>query len=426
MRGLSRLTGLCPLVFALACSVYDASLIDGRVAGLPARPAANTSSPDDSESLLFAFNEIFLRQSAEMAARVGIDLDSAITTGPNDATCEPPTVDGEVVGQAVVDGEKGVDNAIGSLLLPAVGTALPCLEDNLALTQGRGIGTILLWVRGWNGLDNDASVSVVLTNAVDATSEDPALVGFEGSDPVNLVYLSGRPGVDAPPPRWEQQDYWYLDPDDFDADESGQPSLDLPKRPQADAYVSHGRLVVPLAPGTAFELIAGDGTLPSDGDMTIAVNGGYLMGDIDQERTKLTSGLFAGRLTLEKLAQITPKVGLCAFDAELMQSLIGQFADIVGFPEHDRTGMECDAFSVGVTFSAVVGQVAGLAASSRAALEPCANSGPIQVDRCCPSQWLSGKSRAETCDTFEKVVKAARFDSLSNAIRVPVPEPAPF
>jgi len=426
MRGLGRCTGLCSLVFVLACSVYDAGLIDDGVAGLPARPAANTSSIEDSESLLFALNEIFLRRSAEMAARVGVDLDSTMTTGPNDATCEPPTVEGEVVGQAVVDGEKGVDNAIGSLLLPAVGTALPCLEDNLALTQGRGIGTVLLWVRGWNGLDNDASVSVVLTNAVDATSEDPSLVGFAESDPVNLVYLGERQGVEAPPPRWDHQDYWYLDPADFDADESGRPSLDLPKEPQVDAYVSYGRLVVLLRAGTAFELIAGDGSLPSDGDMTIAVNGGYLMGDIDEERTRLARGLFAGRLTLEKLAQITPKVGLCAFDAELMQSLMGQFADIVGFPEDDGTGMECDAFSVGMTFNAVVGQVAGLAASSRAGLEPCANTGPIQVDRCCPSEWLSGKSRAETCDTFEKVIKAARFDSLSNGIRVPVPEPELF
>ncbi len=160
--------------------------------------------------------------------------------------------------------------------------------------------------------------------------------------------------------------------------------------------------------------------------MTIAVNGGYLLGDIDEDRTGLARGLFAGRLTLEKLGQITPKVGLCAFDAELMQTLIGQFADIVGFPEDDETGKECDAFSVGVTFNAVVGQVAGLAASSRSGLEPCATTEPIQVDRCCPSEWLSGKSRSETCDTFEKVIKAARFDSLSTAIRVPVPEPALF
>lgn len=423
MRTLSRSTGLCALVFALACSVYDSSLIEGGVAGLPNRPAASTSSPDDNESLLFALNDVFLGQSAEMAARIGIDLDATMTTGPYDASCEPPTVDGEVVGQAVVDGEKGIDNAIGAILLPTTGTALPCLEDNLALTQGRGIGTVLLWVQRWNGTANDASVSVVLSNSVDGTNEDPSLVGFTERDPVNLVYLSGDQDIEAPDPAWDNQDSWYLDPGDFDANESGQPSLDLPKTQQLDAYVSYGRLVAPLLPGTEFKLIAGDGALASDGDMTIVVNGGYIMGDISEDHTRLDRGLFAGRLTLERLTDITPRVGLCTFDAELMKSLIGQFADIRGSPEDDGSGMECDAFSVGVTFNAVAGQVAGLAASSLPGLQPCANPEPIEVDRCCPSEWLSGKTRPETCDTPEKVIKAARFDALSSTIEVPVPAP---
>ncbi|TFH32502.1 MAG: hypothetical protein E4H00_01270, partial [Myxococcales bacterium] len=127
-------------------------------AGVPNRPAASTSSPDDVESIAFALNQIFLRQSAEMAASIGIDLDATVTTGRDDATCQPREVDGEVVGQAVVDGGQGIDNAIGAVLLPTTSSALPCLEDNLAMTQGRGIGTILLWVQEWNGLPNDAHV----------------------------------------------------------------------------------------------------------------------------------------------------------------------------------------------------------------------------------------------------------------------------
>ena len=96
-----------------------------------------------------------------------------------------------MVGQAVVDGESGIDNSMGATLLPTTGSALPCLEDNLALTQGRGVGTILLWVQGWNGLSDDASVTAMLTTAVDGTNEDPSLVGFRDNDAVNLVYLSG-------------------------------------------------------------------------------------------------------------------------------------------------------------------------------------------------------------------------------------------
>lgn len=412
------------LVFALACSVYDASLLESGITGLPSRPPANTSSPDDSESALFALHDIFINQSAEIAANIGIDLDAKSTTGPSDATCEPPTIDGEVVGQAVVDGENGIDNAIGKHLLPTTSTALPCLEDNLALTQGRGIGTVLLWVRGWNGTLTDASVTVVLTNSVDATSEDPSLVGFSPQAPANLVYLSGDQDVQAPGPAWGNQDTWYLDPVDFGVDGGGQPSLDFPKTEQLDAYVSHGRLVVPLLPATAFKLIAGDGTLASDGDMTIVVNGGYVLGDISEDRMRLDNGLFTGRLTLERLTEITPKVGLCTFDAELMESLIGQFADIMSSPNDDDTGLECDSFSVGVTFKAVAGRIGGLGTVSRPSLQPCVQTVPIATDFCCPSEWLAGKTRMETCDTPEKVIKAARFDLLSGTVQIPVPGPA--
>lgn len=422
-RRLSRTTGLCAFAFALGCSVYDSSLMQAGVSGLPVRPPADTSSPDDSESLLFALNDIFINQSADLAAHIGVDLDGTTTTGRSNVTCEPRTVDGDVVGQAVVDGDEGIDNAIGAYLLPTTGTALPCLEDNLALTQGRGIGTVLLWVRGWNGTDNDASVSVVLSNSVDGTSEDPSLVGFAEHDPVNLVYLSGGQNVEAPDPGWDNQDSWYLDPADFQFDGAGQPSLDLPKTEQVAAYVSQGRLVVPLLSATAFKLIAGDGTITSDGDMTITVNGGFMLGDISEDRTRIDRGLFAGRFTLERLTAITPKVGLCTFDAQLMESLIGQFADILGTAEDDGTGMECDAFSVGVTFNAMAGRLAGLGAFSRPGLQPCAQAEPIEVDRCCPSEWLDGKTRLQTCNTPEKIIKAARFDALSSGIQIPVPEP---
>jgi len=426
-RTLSRGVGLCTLIFALGCSVYDASLIESSdSAGVPNRPNANTSLPDDSDSIVFALNDVFLRQSAEMAARIGIDLDATVTTGRDDATCEPRVEDGEVVGQAVVDGDKGIDNSIGTVLLPTTGSALPCLEDNLALTQGRGVGTILLWVQGWNGQPNDASVTAMLTTAVDGTSEDPSLVGFGDDDPVNLVYLSGSQKVEAPDPGWDNEDSWFVDPVDFNTDESGVASLDLPKAQQVDAYVSFGRLVVPLLPGTEFKLIAGDGSVPSDGAMTVTVNGGVMMGDISEDHTRLDHGLFAGRFSLEKLGETTPKIGMCSINATVIGTLLGQFADIQQSPENDGSGAECDAFSVGVTFNGVAGQIAGLAAFSRPALAPCATEEPIETDRCCPSEWLDGKTRLETCNTPEKEIKAARFDALPSTVQIPVPEPELF
>ena len=420
---LGRRTSLCALIFALGCSVYDPSLIRSGARGIPLRPPANTSSPGDVATVAFALKDIFIRQSAEVAAQIGMDLDATVTTSRDDATCEPRMVDGAVIGQAVVDGENGIDNSLGATLLPTTGSSLPCLEDNLALTQGRGIGTIVLWVQDWNGESNDASVTAVLTTAVDGTSEDPSLVGFGLRDPHNLVYLDGAQDVAAPDPAWDSQDSWFLDPIDFYTDESSSPSLARPKARQVDGYVASGRLVVPLASGTAFKLIGGDGSLPSDGAMSVVVNGGFLMGDISEDGARLNRGLFAGRFSIDKLGEATPKIGMCDINATVIESLFGQFADIQQFPENDGTGAECDAFSLGVTFTGVAGRIAGLAASSRPQLEPCKDEAAPEIDQCCPSEWLRGKTRVETCDTADKQIKAERFDALPSTVQVPVPTP---
>ena len=371
---------------------------------------------------MFALKDVYIEQSAENAARIGIDLDSVVTTGQDSASCQPRRIDGEVVGQAVVDGLKGTDNSLGTSLLPTVGAVLPCLQDNLALTQGRGIGTIILQIRGWNGQRNDASVTAMLTTAVDGTAEDPSLLGFGPSSGVDVVYAGDLVSA-APDPEWAGQDWWYLDPEDFDADETGQPSVDLPNVAQTDAYVAFGRVVLPLPPGTGFKLIAGDGSLPSDGSMNVVANGGVMMGDLSEDRQGLEHGLFSGRFTIEKLGEATPDIGICAIDATVIENLFGQYADIQSMPELDGTGAECDAFSLGVTFTGVAGRIAGLAVASRPKLDPCADGFDVPEDRCCPSQWLDGRTREDTCETGPQMLKASAFDSLPDVVQVPVPAP---
>lgn len=405
------------------CDVYDARLIEDSVAGPPPRPPADTSSPADAETLMFALKDVYIEQSAENAARIGIDLDSTVTTGQDDASCQPRKVDGEVVGQAVVDGNKGIDNSLGASLLPTVSAVLPCLQDNLALTQGRGIGTILLWIRGWNGQRDDASVSAMLTTAVDGTTEDPSVVGYGRNSDVDLVYTQGAQTESAPDPGWDAEDWWYLDPSDFDEDENGEPSLDLPNAMQTDAYVTFGRVVLPLPDGTAFKLIAGDGSIPSDGAMNVVVSGGFMMGDLTEDLEELGHGLFTGRFSIEKLGEATPDIGVCSINATVIESLFGKYADIQSSPEMDGTSAECDAFSLGVTFTGVAGRIAGLAPGSRPKLAPCAQGSAAPVDRCCPSQWLDGRTREDTCDTPEMMSKAAAFDRLPNTVQVPVPAP---
>lgn len=406
---------------ASSCSVYDQQLIETSTPGVPPRPPEQTSSEDDSQSLVFALKDVFVEQSAENASVIGLDLDSMVTTGQDDASCTPREVDGQVVGQSVVDGDRGIDNSLGATLLPAAGAALPCLQDNLALTMGRGVGTIVIMVQEWNGERNDAHVVATLTTSVDGTMEDPTLVEFATDDDVELVYKDS--GMDAPDPGWANQDSWFVDPADFEATEDGEADFSRPTAP-SDGYVSFGRLVLPLAPGSGFKLIAGDGSLPSDGSMSVFVNGGFMMGDITEDGTRLDHGLFTGRMTLETLASATAEIGICALNATVIQTLFGEYADVPSNPEDDGLGEECDAFSLGVTFVGVAGQVAAAAPRSRSELAPCASADvEFSIDRCCPSQWLAGRAREETCATTEKAFKAAAFDRLPETIELPVAPP---
>ena len=421
-RGVLLGLGLCTLSFVLGCNVYDPSLIEQTNPLVPSRPAPSTSTAQDSDTLVFALKDIFVNPSADDAANTGIDLDAMVTASREGASCEPFTIDGELVGQPVIDGSRGVDNSLAINLLPAVGATLPCLEDNIALTQGRGVGTVVLWIRDWNGMQDDASISALLTTSVDGTREDPALVGFRTQDPYSLVYLS-EPTRAAPGPAWESEDSWFLDPVDFELDSDGAPSLQRPKREQLDGYVAEGRLVVPLTDHTEFKLIAGDGSLETDGAMVVVVNGGFLIADLSDDRGRLERGLFAGRFSIEDLAAATPKIGICDVSASIIENLFGQFADIHRSPSGDGMGLPCDAFSMGITFTGMRGRIAGLASSSRPTLQPCEADGELGVDRCCPSQWLSGESRADTCSTLGLAAKAARFDALPATIEIPIPAP---
>ena len=424
LRGSRRFATLA-CVALVGCNVYDSGLIDSDSAGIPARPPAGTSSKSDSQTLVFALRDLFVEQTAESATRIGLDLDAINTTGDENASCRPRQVEGEVVGQSVVDGEKGIDNSLGATLLPAIGFFLPCLQDNMALTQARGISTIVLIIQDWNGQRNDANVTAMLATAVDGTSEDPSLVGFRGRSDVDLVYLQGSQDNPAPDPAWDEGDFWYLDSLDFERDENEVPDLDRPRVVDREAYIAFGRLVFRLPRETGFKLIAGDGTIPSDGSMVIEANEGVLMGDISEDGRHLERGLYTGRMTLEVLSGMTTRVGICNLNATLVQSLF-EYADSPSEPANDGLDVECDAFSLGVTFTGLVGAVGGLAPGSRVVPLPCDNAETVAIDQCCPSQWLAGNSREETCDTEAKQEKAAAFDRLPATVALPVPPPELF
>ena len=240
------------LLFAAGCTVYDSSLIGQGLADVPERPPAETSSSNDSEEALFAFRNISLDQSGDRWRRFGFDLDGMDTRSVGDASeCVASS------GNPPLDGDKGIDNSFGEHVLPTVVSLISCLEDNIALNQGLGKGTVLLRIRDWNGTPTDARVDVAVISAVDGTSlDDVSNVEWGGPDGATLMTEGGI--IPAPEPAWDGEDYFFADPQSLVAAD-----LERPEVWKTDAYITNGRVVLPVDTGATFTFLTGPGSFAS-------------------------------------------------------------------------------------------------------------------------------------------------------------------
>ena len=379
------LTLLSVAILLVGCNLYDPNLVDQGRAYVPPRPADSTSSSGDAIEVAFAIRNIFLRNPTDFLSGVGLDLDDRVTRSEQQSECIPPGSGAQIP----LDEVDGIDNSLGKNLLPLVGAALPCLEDDLALFQGLGLGTVILDVTGWNGLSDDAQVDVAIANAVDGSSEDPSILTFDNDIGVNLVRMVN--GVAADGPAWAGADFWWLDPADFISGNRTQP------RNNSNGYVAAGRLVVPLASGSTISLIAGDGdATPGVGFVDVTVSDGWIFGDISDDGKSLVRGAIAGRFGLAGLLDAVPDIGICGSLAFNISAGVQQFADVVLVPQTGGANVLCNAMSLGVGFDAVAGTVAGLAPSSRSKVSACLN--PSVANTCCVSTMMAGTAPMG-CDT---------------------------
>ena len=247
---------------------------------------------------VFALRNISLEQSGERWRRFGLDLDG-FDTQSVDSPSECLAADGK----PTLDGDKGIDNSFGQHVLPTVLGMLPCLEDNIALNQGLGFGTVLLRLREWNGTPNDAKVDVSAVSAVDGTSLDD-VTGLSWGGPDGATLMLPSVSEEAPPPAWDGDDVYFVDPGSLVAGD-----LDYPLVWKTDAYISNGRVVLPVDTATTFVFLTGPGSF------SLSLNG-FLLADISEDGETLEKGLLAGRFsggelvaTLEPLARLAAEVG---------------------------------------------------------------------------------------------------------------------
>jgi hypothetical protein len=395
-------------ILATACTVYDSGLIGQGLAKVPERPLAETSSPNDSEEALFAFRNISLDQSGDRWRRFGFDLDGMNTASIGDASeCVAAS------GNPPLDGDKGIDNSFGEHVLPTVVNLISCLEDNIALNQGVGKGTVLLRIRDWNGTPTDARVDVAVISAVDGTSlDDVSAVEWGGPNGATLMAEGGV--LPAPEPAWDGEDVFFADPQSLVAGD-----LERPEVWKTDAYITNGRVVLPVDTGATFTFLTGPGSF------AISANG-FLVADISPDRQTLVKGLLAGRFPAGKLVATLEPLGIC--DEAFRNSVVELLTDNLDLRVDPNLGTpddQCTATGVAFSFQGIRARLAETIAPVTLPIpDPCADGGPESgpepaFDRCCRKVELnSPQSLPDEC-TQEDL---QAYVVLPNPIPVPLEE----
>jgi hypothetical protein len=390
------------------CSVYDPSLMEEGLAGVPDRPPASTSKSTDDVEAIFAFRNISLDQSGDRWRRFGLDLDGLNTASIDDAAeCVAAN------GNPTLDGERGIDNSFGQHVLPTVVGLIACLEDNIALNQGLGFGTVLLRLREWNGTPNDAKVDVSVVSAVDGTSADD-VAGFEWSGPNGATLMLPGGSVEAPPPAWDGNDVFYVDPGSLVAGNMGHPLVW-----KTDAYIRNGRVVLPVDTATTFVFLTGPGSFWLSLD-------GYLIADISEDGQILEKGLLAGRFSAGELVATLEPLGICDDGFRgTVTSLLTNNLDLRIDPELGNPDEQCTASSIAFSFQGIRARLADTIAPVELPIpDPCAGGGPQSgpepaFDRCCRSVELDNPGLLPADCTSGDL---QRYEDLPNPIPVPLEE----
>ncbi|UCH28450.1 MAG: hypothetical protein JSV06_09225 [Myxococcales bacterium] len=391
-----------------ACSVYDSSLMGEGLATVPARPPAGTSASSDDVEAIFAFRNISLDQSGDRWRRFGLDLD-----GLNTASIEDEAECVAANGSPTLDGEKGIDNSFGQHVLPTVVGLISCLEDNIALNQGLGFGTVLLRLREWNGTPNDAKVDVSVVSAVDGTSLDDA-TGLEWGGPAGATLMLPSATQEAPPPAWDGEDVFFVDPASLVAGD-----IDYALVWKTDAYIRDGRVVLPLDTATTFVFLTGPGSFSLSLD-------GFLVADISEDGQTLVKGMIAGRFSAGELVATLQPLGICDEDFRNgVTSLLTDNLDVRIDPTLGSPEEPCTASSVAFSFQGIRAKLADTVAPVALPIpDPCADggrrSGPEPAfDRCCRSVELNDPTSLPDDCSPEDLLPYA---DLPNPIPVPLEE----
>lgn len=367
------------------CKEFDASLLPpvsnepGCAQGsieAPSRPAESTEGPDGRQ-IVFALKDVDLKTPGD-----GLNVDGMCTGATGPWGCLSPDQlavyeDGGVP-TVPTDYAGGVDDQFSSAIYPLLSLQMPDMQATSRIAEGKGIGDPVVLIDHYNGTGNDPHVTVTVTQSVFGvrssgdTAPDLCVPAFPGDVPHEKNATGGcsPPGPAIPPldvqssgsgldlkvtsydPGWSAGDIWFWGRDDTYA-------VGVPRVKDTDAYVRDYQIVVHLPDGVTFNLV-GEGQAVQ-ATLTGALAVGKLEHDLSGSEPNGVT--VAGRWAVVDLLSTAGSVGICPNTTPTLyataQGTLAAAADVRRMEGSESMTAECDALSIGITFTAYEAHFAG-------------------------------------------------------------------
>lgn len=302
----------------------------------PDRPEG--ASPGDGTGTAFAVSELFLGDTDRNGSPnpsawkdFGYDLDGKISTKDSTDLCKPNA--GGSPSSVYPDGNDGIDNAFGKLLLPIITGLAQDASSQINESIAAGEFTIIVNVE----------------NLGASQSYDPLTAGlFAG------VTLVDEMGTELTP-AFDGTDLWPVAPELLNAGSPGDNCQDVTCTSKVvfdSAYMTDGTFVSGSPGNLDLNLAVAGFSL----NLTIAQ--AVISMDVNEGRTDAQNGVIAGVIPVEQLISELQKIagsfdeGLCSgttFDS--LADQIRQASDIMSNGSQDPNAT-CDAISIGLGFNA--------------------------------------------------------------------------